>query len=99
MKFTLVFESNETEDKSYGLVFTPYPCWIKGQRELIELSRESMRLEPGCLRELIYLEELRGHDRCVLVVHNNGNYGDANSLDTIVKSLICEGIEYKIVEM
>ena len=44
MHFTVVFNSHESHDLSYGLVFTPCPIWKKGNKELINLHPD----EPQC---------------------------------------------------
>lgn len=95
MKFTLVFESDECEDISYGLVFTPVPVWVKGKTEIAAPDRGSPHYQLGHLRALLRAEGVTeklpsDSRRCVLVVHPLG-HGTEEDLDALESDLAAEG--------
>ena len=80
MHFTLVFRSNEATDRSYGMVFIPCPCWVRGSEVLINLNPHTPELEPGSVKRLIEREKLRpaeneGRAQCTIVAHPEGHGG------------------------
>lgn len=40
MHFTLVFDSHQSHDLSFSLVFTAAPVWKSGQKTIVNLTKE-----------------------------------------------------------
>ncbi len=91
MHFTVVFESHEAVDLSYGLVFVPCPVWIKGQREIKNLHPSDPIYLPGDLVHLIERERIEdqlapGRRNAVVLVHEEG-YGTQADLEALCRDL------------
>jgi len=79
MHFTVVFNSHESHDLSYGLVFTPCPIWRKGDKELINLHRDNPHYERGDIQPLLNKENLTrllAEDKpksAAILIHSTGH--------------------------
>jgi hypothetical protein len=98
VKFTVVFDTQEAYDLSYGLVFIPCPVWIRGQQEVINLNPEDPAYRPGSVQRLLEQENiesflLEGRRECLLVVHDTG-YGSQQDLETLRTDL--EDVGYSV---
>ena len=101
MKFTLVFDTPEHMDASYGLVFIPSPQWVRGEREvaLNPTATNTPHYVPGLLRTLLDTEEFeRAGQRVVVVVHEVGN-GSPDDLKTLLQDLREEGFDPVLAHM
>jgi hypothetical protein len=58
MRFTVIFDSAEAEDHSFGLVFVPCPVWVQGVRTSLNLNPESPRYEVGSVHRLLDKEQI-----------------------------------------
>jgi hypothetical protein len=100
MKFTVVFESNESYDLSYGLVFIPCPVWIQGKREIINLNPEYPEYKFRSIKRLIEKEGIKEYllknKKCVVVVHKEG-HGTQKDFENLTKDLEEEGFKVNIV--
>jgi hypothetical protein len=101
MHFTVVFDSHESYDLSYGLLFLPCPVWVRGEQEVINLHYENPRYQRGDLRPLLdkepILSNLAGsHRQAALVVHSSGD-GTPDDLASLQEDLRSEGFELQIV--
>ena len=91
MHFTIVFESHESSDLSYGLVFIPCPVWMKGGQELINLHPQNPNYERGDLTPLLNKERVKskiakGIKNAVVIIHNTG-HGTEKHLSNICADL------------
>lgn len=91
MHFTVVFESYEACDLSFGLVFVPCPVWKQGKREIKNLHPSDPSFRPGDLVPLIELERIEdqlapGKRNAVVLVHEEG-YGTQADLETLCRDL------------
>ena len=87
MHFTVVFEAQESDNLSYGLVFVPCPVWKKGDEQMINLHPELPQYKKGDLGPLLSQERLErkfaeGGRRAVVVVHRSG-HGTEEDLATL----------------
>jgi ribosome maturation protein Sdo1 len=101
MKFTVVFSSHESEDCSYGLVFTPCPIWMKGEKEIINLNQEYPEYKLGSAKRLIDIEKIDSklNERyCLVIVHEIGN-GNQNDLINLVEDLRKEKFKVRICSL
>jgi hypothetical protein len=94
MRFTVIFDSAEAEDHSFGLVFVPCPVWVQGARTILNLNPESPRYEVGSVRRLLDKEHIEvGSDmpmRAVAVAHPGGN-GTFQDFGELIRDLEFEG--------
>lgn len=81
-------------DRSYGLVFIPSPCWVRGEKVMLNLHPENPHLEAGSVQRLLHQEELLGElartgRSCTLVVHpeGHGTIGDLHMLQHELEEL------------
>jgi hypothetical protein len=49
MHFTLVFSGAEGHDLSFGLVFVPSPCWVRGDDVVLNVNPLVPHLESGSI--------------------------------------------------
>lgn len=78
MHFSVVFESHESYDLSYSLVFTPVPVWKKGEKEIINLHKDRPHYERGDLAPLLKRENVEAHlapsaKNAFVIVHRTGH--------------------------
>lgn len=101
MKFTVVFNSHESCDCSFELVFTPCPIWMKGGIEILNLNPDNPYYQVGSIKKLIAHENLNYSivDKdCAVIVHNQG-YGSEDDLNTLKKDLDGEGFKVSIIRL
>lgn len=101
MHFTVVFRGSESVDLSYGLVFIPCPCWVKGNDTVINLNPSTPLLEPGSVARLIDHENLRSllaidTQQCTIVVHPEG-HGSATDLAQVRSELESAGFAVCVI--
>ncbi len=95
MHFTVVFESHQTYDLSYSLVFIPVPVWKKGNKQIINLHRDWPHYMRGDLTPLMQLEDVEkylaeGRRNAVVVVHATG-HATLEDLNTLEADLVEAG--------
>lgn len=100
MKFTVTFTTQDTPgpgescDLSYGLVFIPSPCWIRGEGEvLVKLNPESPLYQLGSVCILLQKEKIIKRINCtgaLILIHNIG-HGTQEDLNLLEKDLSNEG--------
>jgi hypothetical protein len=77
MRFTLIINSSEDRDLSYGLVFVPSPVWVQGTRQIVNLTPENPHYGRGGVKRLLTAERIQlGPERarrCVVVAHPDGH--------------------------
>ena len=97
MHFEVTLRSNETYEKhfSYGIVFIPCPVWVKGDLQLVVMSRAG-GLQAGCVKKLMKNEGLgdlfQENLEAVIVVRNIG-HGIEKDLNILQEDLINEGFK------
>jgi hypothetical protein len=101
MHFTVVFGAGESSDRSYGLVFIPNPCWVRGSEIVLNLNPRTPELEPGAVRRLIDQERLRGDlaeggNTCTLIAHPAG-HGTLKELHLLQEELAAESLSVRVV--
>lgn len=102
MHFSVVFESHESYDLSYSLVFTPVPVWKKGDKELVNLHRDRPHYEVGDLAPLLKLENVEAYlapdaKNAYIIVHRTG-HGTPEYLATLQADLRRAGFTTRIAE-
>ena len=94
MRFTVIFDSAEDQDHSFGLVFIPSPVWVHGARQILNLNPEEPRYKMGSVRELLEEERIESRiglpRRSVVVAHPSGN-GTFEDLAVLIRDLEFEG--------
>jgi len=101
MHFTVHLRSRETyeDDFSYGLVFTPCPIWVKGQRSILNLNPSRPDYCLGSVQRLIQKEhlgeKLKEEKEAIILVHPIG-HGSAEDLANLQLDLIQEGFTVKV---
>lgn len=95
MHFTVVFNSRESYDISYGLLFIPCPVWFRGGQEVLNLHPSKPHYERGDLRRLLEKESVvpnlaDGPRQVAVVVHASG-HGTAEDLALLQSDLREEG--------
>lgn len=101
MHFTVVFNSHESHDLSYGLVFTPCPVWMKGNKELINLHPDNPHYKPGDLQALLDKEDLNrlfaeDSKSAAIIIHSTG-HGTRQYLANLRADL--EGAGFSVQEL
>ena len=102
MHFTLVFSGPEAHDLSFGLVFTPNPCWVRGNTSVLVLNPNSPQLEPSAIPRLLNELNLRddvtlGGNRCTIISHAGG-HGTSADLALLKGELEQESITVQLVD-
>lgn len=95
MKFTVVFNSHESKDYSYGLIFDPCPEWVKTGEHLLSLNSDNPKYQLGSIKKLIKKENIDIDNDLIsrkvkLIVHDIGN-GSEHDLHTLQEDLKNEG--------
>ena len=101
MHFTVVFDSDESCDASFGLVFTPCAAWVQGRNEISVPHRERPKYERGDLREFTATQCFKSlepfeTDRVVIIVHGTG-HGTEDDLKKL-KDDLAEAA-YEVIEI
>lgn len=90
MKFTVVFPSHESKDLSFGYVFIPCPCWIRGEEILINLHPEYGEYRNGDFQKILdymdYPELDEMNSKVILVIHPEGHGGESD-LEQLVQEI------------
>ena len=102
MRFTVILDSAEASDHSFGLVFVPCPVWVQGTRTILNLNPESPRYERGGVRRLLDEERIAvGRDmsmRAVVVAHPEGN-GTFDDFAVVIRDLEFEGFRVSALKV
>lgn len=103
MKFTIIFNSHESYDFSYGLVFIPCPVFIQGKKQIINLNSESPEYKIGSIKRLIDLEKIneklsQKNKKSLIIIHQEGQ-GTQQDLENLKKDLEQEGFIIKLIEI
>lgn len=102
MHFTVVFETPESTDASYGMVFIPCAVWVQGEREVVNLHWERPGYNRGDLEPLMRIERLQERivdGGKVVVVCHPGGLGTDNDLGLLLEDLRREGFEPSVVDL
>ena len=95
MHFTIVFDSQEGNELTAGLVFKPTPIWVSGDKDLIALRSDHASYERGDARRLLehpaMQREFPTESQGVVVVVHESGYGTQHDLDTLIADLEGEG--------
>ena len=87
MNFTLVFESNESEDLSIKVCFIPCICWLSGTTIISNPHPETPQYQKGDLEFFLTTHGYRPTGKhVVLIIHSLGN-GTQNDLDLLIDDL------------
>jgi hypothetical protein len=97
--FTFVFNSHESIDLAYGMVFIPGPVWVAGEDWLLNLSPDGPRYRTGSVRRLLAKEDIitrlhAGTRDSIIVVHPSG-HGIDEDLRTLETDLRQEGFNVR----
>ena len=103
MKFTVVFPSHESHDLSFGVVFIPCICWVRGNRILLNPHQTKPHYRKGDLQEFLDKTGTRKKiapetKSVVLTVHPTG-HGTQKDLELLEEDLWEAGFEVKVVPM
>jgi hypothetical protein len=102
MRFTVILDSAEAEDHSFGLVFVPSPVWVQGARTILNLNPENPRYKVGSVRRLLDEEQIEvGRDmsmRAVVVAHPEGN-GTFEDFAELIRDLEFEGFSVSALKV
>jgi hypothetical protein len=96
MHFTVVFESHESHDLSFGLVFVPTPTWVRGAHHVCTPNTANPHYEIGSVRKLLDTAAIdeafntATNRRACIVTHSTG-HGTADELEHLVTDLKMEG--------
>lgn len=95
MKFTVVFETHDRVDLSYGLLFVPTPFFVRGAQVVLNLNPQQKEYQLGSAARLINQEQIMRAlpetiRACAVIVHPIGS-GTIKDLETLVKDLRSEG--------
>jgi hypothetical protein len=100
MHFTVVFESHEATDLSYGMAFAASAMWLQGSRQVVNLHPDHPGYDRGDLVALLEAEDVgsrsAGTGRAVVVVHSTGNGTEAD-LDNLMADLRAAGFDAVVV--
>lgn len=101
MHFTVAFEAWESADLSFGLVFTPCPCWMLGSEKLVNLNPENPHYQAGSVRKLIdktnILQDVANtNDKRVNVAVHRSGHGTENDLEALTEDLEREGFRVAV---
>ena len=100
MHFTVVFESHESQDLSFGLVFIPCPVWIRGGEQVCTPNPESPDYQIGAVRKLLQstVREEFNHDSChhACILTHLAGHGTTADLDRLREDLIEEGFSVTV---
>jgi len=100
MHFSVVFGGSESSDISFGLVFIPSACWVRGGEMVVNLGqkREGAYYKAGDLQRLFDVEqdvfehdEMKQAHRVVAVVVHEGGHGRKEDLELLESDLESAG--------
>jgi hypothetical protein len=101
MKCTVVFDSDEDRDLSFGLVFIPGPVWVQGAEQLINVHPSHPTFDRGDLLPLlahIGLPSVGNDGNALCVVHNCG-YGSYDDLANLQADLAEAGFKVTTIHL
>jgi hypothetical protein len=103
MKATLVFNSNESEDISIGMVFTPCLSWVIGKTVLLTPHRDYPNYRKGDLSALLDLSKLsnsvrKTEKKLAVVVHKIG-HGEQSDIDQLLDEAVELGFSTTVVKI
>lgn len=83
MHFTVVFNSHESYDLSYSLLFMPCPVWLRGGQEVLNLHPANPHYQRGDFRRLLEKESIAvnladGPRQVAIVAHASGHGSEAD---------------------
>lgn len=94
MKFTVIFNSIESFDFSFGLDFIPYPVWLQGSRIIMEMKSGSKSYKPGSVKKLLkafpIIQECISDKECIVIVHRSGQ-GNEHDMIALQSDLLNNG--------
>ena len=96
MQFTVVFQSPEGQDNSFGLVFIPCAVWVRGNDQICIPNRQTPQYELGSVRQLLNslpkqaAINSRTTPQICVVTHPTG-HGTAEDLKCLLTDLADEG--------
>ena len=103
MKFTVVFPSHESQDLSFGVVFIPCICWVRGDRVLQNPHRNAPHYRKGDLQ--CFFQETgvsrsldKSHKKVVVLAHQIGD-GTEKDLELLQEDLWEAGFEPTLVRI
>lgn len=101
MRFTVIFDSPEDRDYSYGLVFVPSPVWVQGSSQILNLNPEDARYTIGSVRRLLAVEPTElaegSPKQCVVLAHGEGN-GTFEDLRELMRDLELDGFRVTLLK-
>jgi len=87
MRFTLIINSSEDRDLSFGLAFVPSPVWVQGTRQIVNLSPENPHYRRGGVKRLLAAEGIQlgpeGARTCVVVARPEGHARTVDMVELI----------------
>jgi hypothetical protein len=87
MHFTLVFQSQESEDLSISICYIPCISWIKGKEIILTPHADQPNYQSGDLEEFLIRFNLKPIvKKVIVIVHPNG-HGSQNDLDLLIDDL------------
>ena len=102
MRFTVIFESGEDRDYSYGLVFIPSPVWVKGDRQIINLTPDNPHYAGGGVRRLLDAERpdlSDASEKAATVVAHGDGHGTYDDLVELLRDLEFEGFAVTLLRL
>ena len=103
MKFTVVFPSHESQDCSFGVVFIPAICWVRGGQIVLNPHPSKPHYRKGDLREFLDKTEIgapvaASPQSVVVIVHPNG-HGAEKDFELLQEDLWEAGFEVQVVRI
>jgi hypothetical protein len=101
MHFTVTFTSPTSGDVdlSYGLVFTPCPVWVHGEKEILNLNPERPDYRQGSVSRLVRAvkisDRLGDKAMATVLVHPEG-YGSVKDFFTLIQDLMEARMEVSV---
>ena len=101
MRFTLIIDSSDDRDLSYGLVFIPPPVWVQGKRQILNLNPENPHYQRGGVKRLLAAERIEfspeRKKKCVVVAHPEG-HARADDMVELLHDLEDEGFSVTLLQ-
>ena len=95
MHFSIIFNSLESADLSYSLLFVPCPVWQKGETVIANPHPQKPNYQRGDLKALLTCEDILtrlgpGAKQAAIIIHNSG-LGTPPDLAALQEDLLAEG--------
>jgi hypothetical protein len=103
MKFTIILPSPESRDLSFGVVFVPCICWVRGDRVLLNPHPREPHYQAGDLQ--VFLDEtgtrqlLDTNNRTAAVVVHPAGHGTEADLALLLGDLREGGFEPSLLRL